>query len=179
VASKNSAICPDFLSGQQPQQPPAEPINTSPVPQTNDEYQFYDNVLTVPNLPNLQHAQIAPLQDTQPIVNLPARRTHTLTRTASLSSSHTLSDEPPSARTRSHSRSQLSSFSPVKKPLIMPQVTFSPLSIPKGGEGLQDENEDKHHEHLTISILNNKEGWTIVRHKKKKKKQAKTDKSDE
>ncbi len=57
----------------------------------------------------------------------------------------------------------------------MPQVTFHPLPIPKGGEGLQDKNEDNQ---LTINILNNEEGWTIVRRKKKKKKQAKTNKSD-
>jgi hypothetical protein len=60
----------------------------------------------------------------------------------------------------------------------MPQVTFSLLPIPEGGEGLQDENKDKCPEQLTINILNDKEGWTIVHHKKKKKKQAKTDKSD-
>ena len=57
----------------------------------------------------------------------------------------------------------------------MPQVTFHPLPIPEGGEGLQEENEDNQ---LTINILNDEEGWTIVRRKKKKKKQAKTDKSD-
>ena len=54
----------------------------------------------------------------------------------------------------------------------MPQVTFHPLPIPEGGEGLQEENEDNQ---LTINILNDEEGWTIVR-RKKKKKQAKTDK---
>jgi hypothetical protein len=57
----------------------------------------------------------------------------------------------------------------------MPQVTLHPLPIPEGGEGLQDENEDNQ---LTINFLNDEEGWTIVCPKKKKKKQAKTDKSN-
>jgi hypothetical protein len=60
----------------------------------------------------------------------------------------------------------------------MPQVTFHPLPIPEGVEGLQDENEDKCHEQLTINILNDEEGWTIVRHEKKKTQQTKTNKSD-
>jgi hypothetical protein len=131
VASKNLAVCPDFMAGQQPNTMPAAPIDDNPTPQTNDNaYEFYDNVLTTPNLPNLQHAQIAPPQNPSLVVNPPsiARRTRTRTRTASSSHTHTLSDEPPSARTRS--RSQLSSFSPVKPPLIMPQVTFHLLPIP-------------------------------------------------
>jgi hypothetical protein len=176
VASKNLAVCPDFMKGQQPEPEPAAPIDDNPTPQTNDDaYQLYDDILTAPNLPNLQHAQIAPPDSPSLVVNPPsiARRTRTRTRTASSTHTHTLSDEPPSARTRS--RSQLSSFSPVKPTLIMPQVTFHPLPIPEGGEGLQEENEDNQ---LTINILNDEEGWTIVRRKKKKKKQAKTDKSD-
>jgi hypothetical protein len=60
----------------------------------------------------------------------------------------------------------------------MPQETLRPLPIPKRGEGLQDENEDKRHEEHTINILNYKEGWTIVHHKKKKKQQPKTNKSN-
>ncbi len=51
----------------------------------------------------------------------------------------------------------------------MPQVTLHPLPIPEGVEGLQDENQDNHHEQITINILNDEEGWTIVHHKKKKK----------
>jgi hypothetical protein len=43
---------------------------------------------------------------------------------------------------------------------------------------LKDENEDNCHEQLTINILNGDEGWPIVRHKKKKKQQPKTYKSD-
>ncbi len=176
VASKNLAVCPDFMEGQQPDTMPAAPIDDNPTPQTNnDVYQFYDNVLTTPDLPDLQHAQIAPPQNPSLVVNPPsiARRTRTRRHTASSLHTHTLSDEPPSARTRS--RSHLSSFSPVKSPLIMPQVTFHPLPIPEGREGLQEENEDNQ---LPINILNDEEGWTIVCRKKKKKKQAKTDKSD-
>ena len=56
-------------------------------------------------------------------------------------------------------------------------ITLQLLPILKRGEGLQDENEDNQHEQLTINILNNKEGWTIVHHKKKKQ-QPKTNKSD-
>jgi hypothetical protein len=134
--SKNLAVCPDFIEGQQPQPQPHAPIATSPVAQTEDNVtQFYDDSPTMPNLPNLQHAQIAPPQSPSLVVNPPSisccTRTHTLT--ASSSHTHTLSDEPPSARTRS--RSQLSSFSPVKSPLIMPQVTFYPLPILEGGRG--------------------------------------------
>jgi hypothetical protein len=176
VVSKNLAVCPDFMEGQQPQPQPTAPIVTSPVAQTEDNVaQFYDDTLTMPNLPDLQHAQITPGQNTLLVVNPPSisRRTRTHTRTASSSHTHTLSDEPPSAHTRS--RLHLSSFSPVKLPLIMPQVTFHPLPISEGGEGLQEENEDNQ---LTINILNHEEGWTIVCRKKKKKKQAKTDKSD-
>ncbi len=176
VASKNLAVCPDFIEGQQPQPQPTAHIVTSPVEQTEDNAaQFYDNSPTMLNLPDLQHMQIAPPQNPSLVLNPPSisRRTRTCTRTASSSHTHTLSEEPPSARTRS--RSQLSSFSPVKPPLIMPQVTFHPLPIPEGGEGLQEENEDNQ---LTINILNDEEGWTIVCRKKKKKNQAKTDKSD-
>ncbi len=164
------------MEGQQPQPQPTAPTATSPVEQTYDyATQVYNNILTMPNLPDLQHVQIAPPQTPSMVVNHPSisRRTHTRTCTASSLHTHTLSEEPPSAHTRS--RSQLSSFSPVKSPLIMPQVTFHPLPIPEGGEGLQEENEDNQ---LTINILNDEEGWTIVRSKKKKKKQAKTDKSD-
>ncbi len=56
----------------------------------------------------------------------------------------------------------------------MPQVTSPPLPILEGGEELQEENKDKHHEELTINILNDKVSWTIVSHKKKKKQQSKT-----
>ncbi len=137
VASKNLANCPDFLDGQQTQPQPTTPLITSPVEQTEDNAeQFYDDAPTMLNLPDLEHAQIAPQQNPSLVVNPPsiARRTRTRTRTASSSHTHTLSDEPPSARTCS--RSHLSSFSPVKSPLIMPQVTFHPLPIPEGGEGL-------------------------------------------
>jgi hypothetical protein len=58
----------------------------------------------------------------------------------------------------------------------MPQVTLYPLPIPEGGKGLQDENEDNHHEQLTFNILNDDEGWTIVHHKKKNNQLSKTDK---
>jgi hypothetical protein len=176
VAFKNLAVCPDFIESQQPQPQPTAPIITSPVEQTEDNAaHFYDDSPMMLNLPDLQHAQIAPPQNPSLVVNPPSisRRTRTRTHTASSSHTHTLSDEPPSARTRS--RLQLSSFSPVKSPLIMPQVTFYLLPIPEGGEGLQEENEDNQ---LTINILNDEEGWTIVRRKKKKNKQAKTDKSD-
>jgi hypothetical protein len=55
-----------------------------------------------------------------------------------------------------------------------------PASHPRrgGGEGLQDENKEERQVQLTLNILNEEECWTIVRHKKKKKQQAKTDKSD-
>ncbi len=134
VASKNLAICPDFMKGQQPEPEPAAPIDDNPTPQTNDDaYQLYDDILTATNLPDLQHAQIAPPQTPSQVVNPPSIARRTRTRTALSLHTHTLSDEPPSARTRS--RSQLSSSSPVKTPLIMPQVTFHPLPIPEGGRG--------------------------------------------
>jgi hypothetical protein len=167
------AVWPDFIEGQQPQPPSTTPIDTSPIEQTEDNAeQFYDDAPMMLNLPDLQHVQIAPLQNPSLVVNPPsiAHRTCTRTRTASSSHTHTLSEEPPLAHTCS--RSHLSSFSPVKSHLIMPQVMFHPLPIPEGGEGLQEENEDNQ---LTINILNDEEVWTIVRRKQKKKKQAKTD----
>ncbi len=73
VASKNLAVCPHFTEGQQPDTTPAAPINANPTPQTNnDAYQFYDNVLTTPDLPDLQHAQIAPPQNPSLVVNPPS-----------------------------------------------------------------------------------------------------------
>jgi hypothetical protein len=44
VASKNLAVCPDFIEGQQPHPQPTAPIVTSPVEQTEDNAaQFYDD----------------------------------------------------------------------------------------------------------------------------------------
>ena len=121
------------MKDQQPEPEPAAPIDSNPTPQTNDDaYQLYDDILTTPNLPDLQHAQIAPPASSSLDVNPPSIARRTRTRTASSTHTHTLSDEPPSARTRS----QLSSFSPVKPTLIMPQVTFHPLPIPEGGGGV-------------------------------------------
>jgi hypothetical protein len=43
VASKNSAVCPDFMEGKQPATTPPAEIVTSPVKQTNDNSAyFYD-----------------------------------------------------------------------------------------------------------------------------------------
>jgi hypothetical protein len=161
------------MKGQQPEQQLAAPIDTSPIAQTNDNIaQIYDNILTMPTLPDLQHAQITPPQNPSLVVNPPLITRRTRRHTTSSSHTHTLSDEPLSARTRSCLH--LSSFSAVKSPLIMPQVTSPPLPILEGGEELQEENKDKHHEELTINILNDKVSWTIVSHKKKKKQQSKT-----
>jgi hypothetical protein len=134
VASKNLAVCPDFMEGQQPAKQPAAPINTSLVTQTKDNVaNFYDNILTMPTLPDLQHAQIAQPQNQLLVVNplSTACRTCTCTCTASLSHTHTNSNELPSARTRLCSH--VYSFSPVKLQLIMPQVTLHLLPIPEGG----------------------------------------------
>jgi hypothetical protein len=53
VVSKNLAVCPDFMEGQQPAKQPDAPINTSLVTQTKDNVaNFYDNNLTMPTLPD-------------------------------------------------------------------------------------------------------------------------------
>jgi hypothetical protein len=141
VASKNLAVCPDFREVQQPPQMPAAPIDApTNIVQTNNDTltDFYDNIPTMPNVPDVQHTQTAPLQSPSLIVNLPAiaRHTHTRTHTASLlhTHTHTLSDDPSSAHTCSCSH--LSSFSPVKFQLIMHQVMVQLLPILKwGGRG--------------------------------------------
>jgi hypothetical protein len=136
VALKNSAFCLDFIEDQQPATQPPAAIDTSPVMQTNDTVTtFYDNILTMPNLPNLQHTQMAQLQNQLLVINPPSIARHTCTRTctASLLHTHTHSDKPPSGCTRL--LSQLSCFSPLKLQLIMPQVTLHPLPIPKVGGG--------------------------------------------
>jgi hypothetical protein len=46
----------------------------------------------------------------------------------------------------------------------MPQVSFQPLPVLQGGEGLE-ENDD-----VTISMVNGENSWTLVQRKKKKKK---------
>ncbi len=71
------------MKGQQPESEPAAPIDDNPQPQTNnDTYQLYDDILTATNLPDLQHAQIAPPQSPSLVVNPPSIARRTRTRTA-------------------------------------------------------------------------------------------------
>ncbi len=69
---------------QRPQTQTAIPVNTPQIHQTEDDtdHQFYDHILTQPDPPKLQHVQITPPQNTQPVVNPPARRTRTRTNSA-------------------------------------------------------------------------------------------------
>ncbi len=94
VVSKNLAVCPDFMENEHPATQLAASIDNTPTTQANDTVtQFYNDILTMPNLPDLQHAQIAPPQNPSLVVNPPsiARRTRTRarTRTHTAASSHT------------------------------------------------------------------------------------------
>jgi hypothetical protein len=75
---------------QQPPQKPAAQTDAPPATQTNDTVtDFYDNIPTMLNLPDLQNAQMAPLQSPSLVVNPPTIPRCTCTRTLTASSLHT------------------------------------------------------------------------------------------
>ncbi len=57
----------------------------------------------------------------------------------------------------------------------MPQVTFQPLPVLQGGEGLEVDNEMN--EGITVNYVDADNSWTLVQRRKKKK--LKKDSQDE
>jgi len=78
------------MEGQQPAAQPDAPIDTSPIMQTNEtNAKFYEYILMMPTLPDLQHAQMVPPQNPSLVVNPPLIACHTSTRTCTAFSSYT------------------------------------------------------------------------------------------
>jgi hypothetical protein len=77
-------------------------------------------------------------------------------------------DVPHALRTRSCTQSSASTHStPAKTRIFMPQVTFQPLPVLQGGEGLEVDNEMN--EGITVNYVDVDNSWTLVQKCKKKK----------